>query len=248
MTMKKLFITILLSLSSFITSGQFASDTLFINNIEIRVYTYKIESDTTTLAYFDRQALKYTKKGLSNLAEMVYDTTRISIVNHIESLYPNALISSAAFENVELTPFNKEVKPDSKSIISLDCYWIGAINHYSKRIRSDSTDYLNYFDLANAFIDYKHGSSHEYRDRIMDLLNSSIELNREFEKAYLLKSRIHETTGIWKGAMGSDPHVDVVDLQEIEFAVNCLNDLLILKPECKKAEDYRNELINKYGL
>lgn len=246
--MKQLFITILLSLFSFIASGQIASDTLFFNNIEIRVYTYSIESDTTIIAYFDHHVLKRSKKELRTFDQVIFDKTRLSIVNHVESIYPNASVKSTVFKNAELTPFSKEVKPDSKSLITKDCYWIGAINHYSKRIKKDSADYLNYFDLANAIIAYNYGSPHEHRDRIMALLNSSIGLNREFVKAYLLKSRIHEEMGIWKGAMMSDPHVDVVDLEEIQLAINCLNELLVLKPESKEAKDYRNELTKKYRL
>lgn len=75
----------------------------------------------------------------------------------------------------------------------------------------------------------------------------SLKLHSAFEEAYVLKARTHEKNGKWKGIMMSEPHVDIVETDEIKEAIKCLDDLLLLNPANREAQEYLAELKDRYG-
>lgn len=232
----------------FITSqtcfGQIDIDTIYHKKTEIRIYTYLLGNDTVAKAYFDMSLPRVTGKVSSNLGETTRDLTFDSIADFVRNIYPQSSITATDLKAGELTTFNPDIKPNSTSLISIDCYWIGGINHYSKEIVSDSSNFLNYFNLANALNQYYLWAG-PY-EKIITLLNSCIELNKEFEEAYILKAKMHEDNGVWKGIIMSEPHIDIVDRTEIELAISCLDELLKINPKNRQAKDLKIEIINKH--
>ena len=47
--------------------------------------------------------------------------------------------------------------------------------------------------------------------------------------------------------MMSEPHVDLVDVDEIKQSINCLNELLKINPDNTEARQYLDELNDRYS-
>lgn len=239
----KTFITtlILICFSNSESSAQIESDTLYFNDIEVRIYAYEIEQDTVKIAYYGSNTQRVFNEVNTNSSKpkkvLDYDSIMysIKIKRRFNYSYPTDLKSS-----VLITKYKKDLLIDTSSAITTDSYWISAINHFSKQIENDSTNYLNYYNYVDARLKYGH---YNY-DNIISKLEKCIELNNEFEKAYILKSRVHESWGRSKGLMVAnyDNH-NIVDMSEIEKAINCLEDLLRIKPLNLEAREYRDKLM-----
>jgi hypothetical protein len=242
---KKLTILILILFITLPGFGQIYGDTIFYKSNEIRVYTYLLQNDTIIKAYFDKNIPRVMERRKTNLGRMKFDLTFDSITKFVRQTYVSASVTATDIQNVQLTAYREDINPNFKSAITTDCYWIGAINYYTEMTEKDSNDYLNHYELAVAFESYNSTYSLMH-DKTLKQLNTCIRLRPDFEDAYLFKARVHEKNGKMKGLMMSEPHHIIVDRNEINLAIQCLDNLLQINPNNAEAKKYREELKTKY--
>ena len=226
--------------------GQVSVDTLYYNQIEVRIYTYLLNQDTIVKAYFDHKIPRVTKKVKSNIGKITQDLTYDSIAYFLRTEYPSVSITTTDLKIDAPVKFSITETPDLDLAIAKDSYYIDAINYYLNEIKKDNNSYLSYYNLAKMYAEYNTTVTFSH-DKVIKLLARCVLLNPNFEEAYLLKARVHEKNGIIKGALMSDPHVDIVDISEIIEAINSLNRVLKINPDNFEAKEYLEELKNRYG-
>jgi len=174
------------------------------------------------------------------------DLTFDSIADFVRTKYSSPSITATDLSIDKPVKYNIGETPDLNLPIAKDSYYIDAVNYYWGEIQTDSNSFLSYYELAKAYDSYDltYSLSH---DKVIGLLNKCIRLNPDFEDAYLLKAMTHEKNGIMKGIMMSEPHVDIVDVDEIKQSINCLNELLKINPDNTKARKYLDELNDRYS-
>jgi len=230
--------------------GQINGDTLYYKQNEIRVYTYVLEGDTVVKAYCSKDLPRVIRKVKTNVGRVKRDLTFDSISQFVNQHYPSASTTATNLQTGKLIKFERGVTPDFESAISLDSYWIGAINYFSAEIEKDSVNYLSYYELANACDKFYFTgplSSSLHCEKAISYLDKCIQLKPDFEKAYLLKARVHERNARGKGFIMADPHAHIEDVEEIKRALYCLDKLLVINPANEEGKQYRQELIDKYG-
>jgi tetratricopeptide (TPR) repeat protein len=180
------------------------------------------------------------------MGRMKRDLTFDSIADFVRTKYPSSSITTTDLSVDKPVKFYNTKTTDLNLAIAKDSYYIGAINYYWAEIEKDSSNYLSYYELAKAYDRYNltYSLSH---DKVIGHLNTCIRLNPKFEEAYLLKARIHEKNGKMKGIMMSEPHVDIIDVDEIIQSINCLNECLLINPDNVEARQYLVELNDRYG-
>ncbi len=226
------------------SSAQIDGDTLYFNDIEVRIYTFVIEQDTVKKAYYgsNTQRVFNEVNTYSDKPKKVLDYDSIMYSIKIKRRF-NYSCPTDLKSGVLITKYNKDLVIDTSSKITTDSYWISVINHFSKQIEDDSTNYLNYYNYVDARLKYGHYSY----DNIKSKLENCIELNNKFEKAYLLKSKLYVYRARANGLMvASYDNHNIVDRSEIKKAIECLEDLLRINPLNIEAINYRDELISKY--
>ena len=226
--------------------GQIKVDTLYHNQIEVRIYTYLLNQDTIVKVYFDHHTPRVTKKVKTNMGKIKRDLTFDGIADFVRTKYPSPSITTTDLSIDAPVKFSTTETPDLDLAIAKDSYYIDAINYYGNEIKKDNNSYLSYYNLAKMYADYNMAVTVSH-DKVIKLLARCILLNPNFEDAYLLKARVHEKNGIIRGIMMSDPHVDIVDVGEIIEAINSLNRILKLNPDNTEAKEYLEELKNRYG-
>jgi tetratricopeptide (TPR) repeat protein len=246
--MRRVFAILPLILLSNLTGFcQIKGDTIYYKQIEIRIYTYLLGKDTIVKSYFDKNAPRTIKKIKTNIGRVKHDLTFDSIMHLVRINYPSSSVTTTDLQTGKLTGFKTRTNPEFKSAITMDCYLIGAINYYSNEIAKDSNNYLSYYELANAYLRLNKTYSLSLFDKGISYINTSMRLNPAFEKAFVIKARLHEKNGIARGRMMSEPYVDIVDLNEIKQAIYCLDNLLRVNPDYEEGKQYRMELMDKYG-
>lgn len=239
-------IVLFILVNSLILKSQVTSDTLFFNKVEIRVYSYMINGITIDKAYYDQSIPQITKLVNTNIGIVNKNITFDSIAVFVRSKSPVASITATDLNVGEFPPFNKDKLPNSHSAIINDHYNFSAVNYYEEKIEEEPLNYLYYYKLAQA---YELLQLHYFlsSESVLIHLDKCIAINPNFGDAYLLKAKIYERSAEFNGALISDPHVGIVAIDEIQMAIDCLNDLLKINPNHKKANDFLTELKKKYG-
>ena len=228
------------------TYSQISVDTLYYKKVEIRVYTYLLHQDTAVHAYFDQNTPRKRKKIKTNIGRLKFDMTLEGIIDFLETKYRSPLVAPTDMNIDKPLSFSLGDTPHPALLIAKDSYCIGAISYYQKELEKNSRNYLPYYELAKAYDAYKPYDP-SIHDKVIAYLETCINLNPAFEEAYVLKARTHEKNGKWKGIMMSEPHVDIVDIDEIKEAIKCLDDILLLNPANREAQEYLAELKDRYG-
>lgn len=242
---RKITILTFILISNLTSYGQIKVDTLYFNQIEIRVFTFKLHQDTVVKAYIDQNTPRVTKKIKTNVGRIKRDLTLDSIVDFVSTKYQDPSITLTDLSIDKPSKFIDGETPNLNLAIAKDSYYIDAINYYWDEIEKDSNNYLFYYELAKSYDAYNHKFS-LLHDNVIGLLQKCIGLNPNFEKAYILQAKTHERIGIMKGHMMSEPHAQIVDLDEIKQSINCLNKLLNINPDNIEANQYLAELKEQY--
>ena len=243
---KTISLSIFLIVCSLTSFSQIKLDTLYFNKIEIRIFTYRLNHDTVVHAYFDQSTPRVWKKIDSNIGRIKYDLTLKRITNFVQKNYPSPLIAPTNFHLDKPLSFYPGDTPELTLAIAKDSYCIGAINFYQRELEKNAHNYLFYYELAKAYDTYRPYDP-IIHEQVLAYLATCLKQQPAFEEAYLLKARTHEKNGKMKGMMMSEPHVDMVDMDEIRQAIKCLEKLLLINPARLEAKQYLTELKDRYG-
>lgn len=245
----RLFIFIPLTLPSIIYA-QIKCDTIIFNGIKIECSEYKIESDTILLAYCDKKIRASVKTYTTYYGqEYKSDLTFDSLFEYLRTKYPKRRVSlSKTNLDAELKSFaDLSVTPDKKFKKVFNHFWIGAINHYSNKLKQGQTTDENYFGLAYSLTMFHDKNEPSTNDRAIEHLDSVIQINRKMTKAYILKAELHKENGYWKGRLSSDPHINnIIDQDEIDKGISTINELLSFEENLEARNLLSALLVMKY--